>query len=83
MSGLSASTFQLHDRGFIRSGYFADIVIFDPISITDRATYKIPKRSATGIRMVIVNGTIAWENNTGTGSRTGVVLQNQHSQNLN
>ena len=44
MSGLSASTFQLRDRGFIRSGYFADIVIFNPDSITDRATYKIPKR---------------------------------------
>tara|TARA_B100000029_G_scaffold510725_1_gene602888 strand:+ start:4194 stop:5681 length:1488 start_codon:yes stop_codon:yes gene_type:complete len=83
MSGLSASTFQLRDRGFIRSGYFADIVIFNPDSITDRATYKIPKRSATGIRMVIVNGTIAWENNSGTGSRTGTVLQNQHSLNLN
>ena len=76
MTGLSAKTFHLADRGVLRAKAFADIVIFDPALIADRSTFEEPKQTAAGIHTVVVNGAIAWQCGTGTGSRTGKILKN-------
>ena len=76
MTGLSAKTFGIADRGVIEAGSFADLVVFDQSQIADSATFEQPTRVAAGIDCVIVNGTIAWRNGVGTGSRTGRVLRN-------
>ena len=56
LSGRSASCYGLADRGTIREGAFADLVVFDPQTVTDRATYEDPHQTAEGIAMVVVNG---------------------------
>ena len=74
MSGLSATTFGIKQRGFIRTGYFADLVIFDSELITDTATFEEPEVPAAGIEMVIVNGVPTWENGVHTGERSGLFI---------
>lgn len=71
MTGLSAETFGLKDRGTVREGAFADLVVFDPASIQDRATFENPKRAAAGIDLVIVSGTEAWADGKTTPTRNG------------
>ncbi len=61
MTGLSASTFRLDRRGRLSEGYFADLVVFDPETIIDRATYEEPKQFSAGVDKVFVNGTLSWE----------------------
>jgi N-acyl-D-aspartate/D-glutamate deacylase len=56
MTGLSADTFRIPERGYVREGYFADLVLFDPATITDHACATSPKAPATGIEAVLVNG---------------------------
>ncbi len=75
MSGLSASRFGLGDRGFVRPGYAADLVVFDPDRVADRATFKEPKLSAAGIDRVYVNGTLSWHEGATSGARAGKVLR--------
>ncbi len=58
-SGLAAETFGLCDRGFLREGYRADIVIFDPEKFRAKADYQNPERQSEGIEYLIVNGTVA------------------------
>ncbi|WP_157218356.1 N-acyl-D-amino-acid deacylase family protein [Flavisphingomonas formosensis] len=60
MTGLSASIFGLADRGVLREGAYADLVLFDPASIADRATFTEPELPAEGIREVWVNGRSAY-----------------------
>ena len=74
MTGLTATVFRLRDRGFIRPGAFADIVVFDPATITDRATYEEPHQYSTGVRHVLVNGKRALTDGDPTESRSGRVL---------
>ncbi len=71
MTGLSAKTFGLTDRGVVREGAFADLVVFDPESVMDRATFENPKQTAAGIDLVIVNGTEAWADGAPTPLRAG------------
>ena len=71
MTGLSAETFGLKDRGVVREGAFADLVVFDPDSIADRATFENPKQTAAGIDLVMVNGTEAWADGEPTPLRSG------------
>ncbi len=59
MTGLPAQKFGLKDRGLVREGQFADLVVFDPERITDRATYEDPRRPPEGIKAVLVNGSLA------------------------
>ncbi|WP_416306083.1 N-acyl-D-amino-acid deacylase family protein [Neptunicella sp. SCSIO 80796] len=60
MTGLSATEFQLQQRGFIKPDYYADLVLFDPHTIKDKASYTDPKQIAEGILMVWVNGQLSY-----------------------
>ena len=72
MTSLSADRFGLVDRGRVVEGNFADLVMFDPGTVIDTATYDDPKQEPTGIDLVVVNGVVALENGVHTRSATGV-----------
>ncbi|HKC65012.1 MAG TPA: D-aminoacylase [Pyrinomonadaceae bacterium] len=74
MTSLPAQTFNLRDRGLLREGFAADIVIFDDEVVADRATYNQPHQYATGINYVFVNGQVVLENREMTKARPGVAL---------
>jgi N-acyl-D-amino-acid deacylase len=76
-SALTAETFRIPERGLIREGYFADIIIFDENTVADRATYEQPELLAVGMKFVIVNGKIAVENGEYTGVLAGRALRKQ------
>ncbi len=59
-----AETFQIKERGFLRTGYFADVIIFDEKKVAEKATYEAPTTLATGMKFVIVNGKIVVEEGT-------------------
>ncbi len=71
MTGLSAQTFGLNDRGLIKEGYVADLVLFDPRTIEDAASFDDPEQPAHGISKVLVAGAVAWQDGEATGSRNG------------
>ena len=75
MTGLTAARFGLADRGTVRPGACADLVMFDPGTIGDRATFEDPTRPAAGIDIVTVNGAIVRENGAATGARPGRALR--------
>jgi N-acyl-D-aspartate/D-glutamate deacylase len=75
MTGMPAAKFRLRDRGVIRAGAFADLVVFDPATIIDTATYDDPRRYPKGIAHVFVNGTAVVSNGTHTGARPGRALR--------
>lgn len=60
MTGLSAARFQLADRGLVKVGYFADLVLFDPQTVRDVASFSDPKQPAEGIEAVMVNGVMSY-----------------------
>jgi len=60
MTGLPAERFGLSDRGYLKEGYAADLVLFDPGSVRDRATFESPREISEGILCVVVNGALAW-----------------------
>ncbi len=74
MTGLSATNFRLPDRGVIREGAFADIVLFDADTVIDMATFEEPERPAAGIAAVFVNGRQAWGKEGATTARAGRFL---------
>ena len=74
MTGMPAAKFRLADRGVLRPGGFADIVVFDPARIRDTATYEDPRRFPDGIRAVYVNGTAVARDGQPTGARPGRAL---------
>ncbi len=71
MTSLSANRFGLVDRGRVAEGLFADLVLFDPATIIDTATYDDPKQEPDGIDLVVVNGVVALENGTHARSADG------------
>jgi len=75
MTGLTARTFGLKDRGLIKNGMAADITLFDAQTVGDAATFESPIRAARGIEAVIVNGEIAWRDGRSTGARPGRVVR--------
>lgn len=75
MTLLPAQVFGFKDRGQLRVGAFADIAIFDPAKIVDRATYEDPHQLAAGMSYVLVNGQLAWKEGKGMGARAGQVLR--------
>jgi N-acyl-D-amino-acid deacylase len=75
MTGLPAENVGLKQRGLIREGYFADITIFDPNTVIDRATFEEPNQYPVGINYVVVNGQIEVDNGKRTPANTGRVLR--------
>ncbi len=74
LSGLPASNLGLDHRGFIQEGMFADIVIFDPATIADRATFEKPHQYAVGVKQVFVNGVQVLKDGEHTGAKPGRAL---------
>ena len=74
MTSLSCDRFGLTDRGRIGEGQFADLVLFDPDSVADTATYDNPKQEPVGIELVVVNGEIACRAGEHTGAGAGRML---------
>lgn len=70
-----AQNLKIRDRGQLKPGYFADIVIFDPQTIADHATYAEPHQYATGMQHVIVNGEVVLRDGEHTGARPGRVVR--------
>lgn len=75
MTSLPADTFGLVERGRIAEGMYADLVLFDPDAVADRATYDDPKHEPQGIELVVVNGAIAYEHGRHTGAGSGRMLR--------
>src|SRR2546421_7654504 len=75
MTGLSAEKVGLHDRGLLREGMFADVTIFDPQTVQDRATFDAPNQYPVGINYVIVNGQIEVDNGKHTAALAGRALR--------
>lgn len=74
LSGLPAQNLGLDRRGLLKEGMFADVVVFDPETIADRATYEKPHQYAVGVRHVLVNGRLVLENGEHTGALPGRAL---------
>ena len=71
MTGVAANVFRIEDRGTLATGAYADITLFDEDTVIDVADYTQPKRPATGIEMVMVNGRAVWRHGEWTGNRPG------------
>jgi N-acyl-D-amino-acid deacylase len=79
MTGLSAKTFRLKGRGVLAEGNFADLVVFDPETVIDRATYDKPKQISAGIDKVFVNGVLAYEAGSTSVKRAGRLVGGRNS----
>ena len=75
LTGLPASRLGLGRRGVVRAGAYADVTVFDPAAIVDRATYERPQQFSEGVRHVVVNGAVALEDGELTGVRNGRFLR--------
>jgi N-acyl-D-amino-acid deacylase len=75
MSSLPATTFKLKDRGLVREGAWADLVVFDPAKVTDKATFKAPHQYAVGFELVLVNGIAVIEHDKHLGTRPGKIIR--------
>jgi len=74
LSGLPATNLELDHRGFLKPGMFADVVVFDPATIADRATFENPHQYAVGVRHVFVNGKQVLKDGDHTGVKPGRAL---------
>ena len=75
LAGLPASNLGLDRRGLLKPGMFADVVVFDPATITDRATFEKPQQYSVGMRHVFVNGTQVLRDGEPTGATPGRALR--------
>ncbi|AYD64735.1 D-aminoacylase [Achromobacter sp. B7] len=74
MTGLAADQYGIAERGLLRQGYHADLVLFDPATVTDVATFSAPIQASQGIHAVWVNGRQVWDGERTTTQRPGQVL---------
>ena len=74
LSGLPAANLRLRDRGLLKESMYADVVVFDPTTIADRATYREPHQYAVGVRHVLVNGEEVLKDGEPTKARPGRAL---------
>lgn len=79
-SALTAEHFRIPERGTLREGYYADVIAYDPVTLSDRATYEQPELLATGMRYVFVNGVPAIDGGKYTGATAGRPLRNRSAQ---
>ncbi len=75
LAALPADNLSIKDRGRLRVGNFADVVVFDPATIQDHATYAKPHQLSTGVSYVIVNGQLAVDNGVATGAHSGRIVR--------
>ena len=75
LTSLPATNLKIRDRGLLKPGYFADVVVFDPAKIEDHATYDKPHQYATGVRQVFVNGVQVLKDGEPTGAAAGRVVR--------
>ena len=71
MTSLAARQLKIGERGTLKEGFFADVVVFDPSTVADRATYEKPHQYPIGINTVIVNGVVTVRNAQHTGAHAG------------
>lgn len=76
-SGLPADILHLKDRGYLRDGYYADVVVFDPTTFRDKATYDEPHQYSTGVRYLFVNGKLAIDDGKVQDALAGKVLRHR------
>ena len=76
-SGLPADILRLPERGYLKTGYFADVVVFDPKTFRDQATFEKPHQYATGVRYLFVNGKLTIEDGKYTDTLAGRVLRHK------
>jgi N-acyl-D-aspartate/D-glutamate deacylase len=74
MTSLPAQILRLKDRGMLKEGYWADVVVFDPDTVSDPATYQTPQQYAKGVPFVFVNGAVVIDGGNHTGARSGKVI---------
>jgi N-acyl-D-amino-acid deacylase len=75
LTSLPAATLRIKERGQLTPGYLADVVVFDPKAIGDRATYEQPHQYSTGVRHVFVNGVQVLKDGEHTGAKPGRVVR--------
>ncbi|HET9984307.1 MAG TPA: D-aminoacylase [Longimicrobiales bacterium] len=75
LTSAAAARLSIRDRGLLRPGMFADVVVFDPATVADRATYERPNQLADGVRFVLVNGVAVVKDGKVTGARPGRALR--------
>ena len=75
MTWSTAQILGLRERGLVKEGMFADLVIFDPATVIDRATFEAPHQLSVGIRTVLVNGVAVWKDGRHTGATPGRALR--------
>lgn len=80
MTGLPARQFRLSNRGVLEVGAYADLVVFDPKTVIDRATFEEPMTPSAGIEVVMVNGAVVWRDGAPTGAKPGRALRRQALQ---
>lgn len=76
MTSLPAQKFHFANRGLLREGFAADIVVFDENTVQDKSTYEKPHQYSTGFKYVFVNGVLTWQDEQHTGARSGMVIRN-------
>ena len=74
-AGYKARLYGLKERGRIEEGWYADVVVFDPASVQDHATFEDPHQLATGVLHVVVNGSVALRDGEPTGATPGRLLR--------
>mgnify|MGYP002151885719 CR=1 FL=1 len=74
LTGLPAANLGLERRGLLKGGYFADVVVFDPQTIADKATFELPHQLAVGMQHVFVNGAHVLKDGAHTGAKSGRAL---------
>ena len=71
LTSLPATNLSIRQRGWLKPGYYADVVVFDPSTVRDNATFARPQQLATGVTQVFVNGVQVWKDGKHTGARPG------------
>ncbi len=82
MTSLPANSFRFRDRGLIKPGMAADIVVFDPQKVADKSTYADPHHYAVGFKHVVVNGTAVIKDTKRTGKRPGMALKHKRDREI-